>query len=94
MDLLRRGFIMIEKIKKYIKTHKKDVITFILTNRLFLFFVLIALFETQLIKVMTLGSTSLSLKTLFFDFAVALLFGAFGYLFKVEKQYKYFDLHR
>ena len=83
---------MIEKIKKYIKTHKKDVITFILTNRLFLFFVLIALFETQLIKVMTLGSTSLSLKTLFFDFAVALLFGAFGYLFKVEKQYKYFEI--
>ena len=82
---------MINKIKDYIKKNKKGAITFILTNRLFISFILLTVIATSLLKVLTLGGQAFSLKTMFFDVAVAIIFAAFGYVFKPKKQYKYFQ---
>ena len=82
---------MINKIKEYISRNKKGVITFILTNRLFISFIILTVVATSLLKVLTLGNQSFSLKTMFFDVAVAIIFAAFGYIFKPKKQYKYFQ---
>ena len=81
---------MKDKIKTFYKKHKKSFITFALTNRLFLWFVVLWVIEAFLIKSLTIGITSLCIKSTFFDIAVALLFGSLGYLFKPNKQYKYF----
>lgn len=82
---------MKEKFIKFLNKHKRSFITFALTNRQFLAFILLLLIETSLLELSTLGFGTWGLKSLFFDFAIIVLLGSIGYLFKPRKQYIYFQ---
>ena len=82
---------MKKKFLKFINKHRKSFITFALTNRQFLAFVVLASLETILLSLCTIGFSPLSLLSAFFDFSVVLLLGSVGYLFKPKKQYMYFQ---
>ena len=82
---------MFLKLKNFIKKNKNSFVTFALTNRQFIAFVLLVVIETTVLRMLTLGFSTWSLKPIFFDFAVAVLLGSVGYLFKPDKQYRYFN---
>ncbi len=79
---------MKEKIRKFLNKHQKAFITFILTNRQFLSFIGLMLLETIILVANTVGW---SWPAVFFDFAVIIILGSVGYLFKPKKQYIYFQ---
>lgn len=82
---------MFKKVKTFINKNKKRLYKFISTNRQFLSFIVLMCIETSLLVILTLGFKYWGIKTLFFDFAVSMLLGCFGYLFKPKKQYAYFQ---
>lgn len=82
---------MLKKIKKFINKHKKSFISFALTNRQFMAFVVLAVIETSMLSILTLGIKSWGMQSLLFDFAVIVLIGSLGYLFKPRNQYRYFQ---
>lgn len=82
---------MLEKIKKYLKKHKKSFYKFVATNRQFMSFIILLVIETTLLVMTTLGVKTWGFRTMFFDFAVIFLLGSIGYLFKPKKQYIYFQ---
>ena len=59
------------------------------TNILFMTFVLTSLINSYLIRFFTVKNY-FNLKPIVADFAVILIIGAFGYLFKPKNQYNYF----
>lgn len=81
---------MKEKVTKFINKHKKQFITFALTNRLFMSFVVLLTIETAVMSLCTLGPGTWSLESVFFDLSVIIILGSLGYLFKPKKQYRYF----
>ncbi len=83
---------MTKNLKNIFNKNKKSFITFILTNRLFMSFVLILTLETSLLSILTGGIESFGFEPLFFNFAIIVLIGALGYLFKPKKQYRYFQI--
>ena len=76
-------------IKKLFKKSRKKVTEYISTNRLFLSFVILILVQTIFIRYVTLGNIW-DFHPLFMDFALILLIGAIGYLFKPKRQFAYF----
>lgn len=76
---------------KKINKHKKELYKFISTNKQFLSFVALLTAETSLLVILTLGKEVWGIKTLCFDFAINILLGCFGYLFKPKRQYTYFQ---
>lgn len=82
---------MKNKITNFIKKHKKNFITFALTNRQFMAFIILSIIETSILGLLTLGPGVWGFKALFFDFSVIVLLGSIGYLFKPKKQYIYFQ---
>lgn len=79
------------KAKNFLNKYKKSFMTFTLTNRLFMSFVVLMLLETMTLSIATLGFSSWSIKSVTFDLAVIILLGSIGYLFKPKNQYKYFQ---
>ena len=82
---------MLKKLKTFINKYKKNLYKFISTNRQFFSFVLLLNIETSLLVILTIGIKSWNIKTLCFDFAVSVLLGSLGYIFKPKKQYAYFQ---
>ncbi len=82
---------MKNKITNFLKKHKKNFITFALTNRQFMAFIILSVIETSILGLLTLGPGVWGFKALFFDFSVIVLLGSIGYLFKPKKQYVYFQ---
>lgn len=82
---------MKDKIIDFIIKHKKNFITFALTNRQFMAFIILLVLETSLLGFLTLGPNTWGFKGIFFDFSVIVLLGSIGYLFKPKNQYKYFQ---
>ena len=78
---------MKEKMLKF----KNNIIKYISFNRLFLSYVILAMIETILIRNFTLRNT-FAFKPFICDLAMVVMIGAFGYLFKPRKQFKYFFL--
>lgn len=82
---------MKEKVIKLLNKLQNMFITFILTNRQFLAFIIIMMCETCVLEISTLGIGTWGFKTLFFDLAVITILGSFGYLLRPKKQYVYFQ---
>lgn len=82
---------MLKKVITFINKYRKKLYKFISTNRQFLSFIVLITMETSLLVILTLGFKTWGLKTLFFDFAISILIGCFGYLFKPKKQYTFFQ---
>lgn len=75
-------------MKKVKKIYRK-FIEYIITNRLFISYVIIALLGTCLLRKITLGHVS-SLYPLITDLGLILIIGSFGYFIKPKNQFKYF----
>lgn len=72
-----------------LKNLKKTIIKYCSTNRLFLTFVLFNVIEGILLRYYTVGN-AFSFSPLMCDLAMSFVIGAFGYLFKVKRQFLYF----
>ena len=73
------------KIKKFYK----KVCSYILTNRLFLSYVLISFIGCILVKQFTIGN-GLGIRSVIVELGLILVLGSFGYLIKPKNQYKYY----
>ncbi len=82
---------MKDKIFGFISKYKNNFITFALTNRQFMAFIVLLVVETSLLGLLTLGPGVWGIQSLFFDFSVIVLLGSIGYLFKPKNQYAYFQ---
>lgn len=78
-----------EKSINFFKNVKQWSKTYISTNILFMTFVITSLINSYLIRFFTVKNY-FNLKPIVADFAVILIIGAFGYLFKPKHQFKYF----
>ena len=72
----------------YKKTTKK-IVEYIITNRLFISYVVLSLIATICVRAFTIGS-ALKLKPFLTDLGFILVIGGFGYFVKPQKQFKYF----
>lgn len=80
---------MKEKIINILKLIRKNTVEYIITNRLFLSYVLLALLATMLVRKYTIGSFW-SFKPIITDLGLILLIGAVGYFCKTKNRFKYY----
>ena len=71
------------------KKIKQRVVEYIATNRLFISFVLLSFVMTVLVRNYTIGNPW-DYKPIIVDLALILIIGAFGYLFRPQKQFNYY----
>ena len=76
------------KMLSMYKKVKKNTISYIKHNRLFLSFVILTFINVFLLRYLTVGNWY-NEKTFFIDLAVGIFFGSFAYLIKPNKQYNY-----
>ena len=77
------------KVNKIIKSIAKFLKKYASTNILFLSYVILSVLVGFSLRWATIGNKYI-FKPIFCDIAVALLIGAFGYLFKPKYQFRYF----
>ena len=77
------------KVNKIIKSIAKFLKKYASTNILFLSYVILSVLVGLSLRWATIGNKYI-FKPIFCDIAVALLIGAFGYLFKPKYQFRYF----
>lgn len=80
---------MKEKISNLLKNIRKNITEYIITNRLFISYVLLALICTMCVRKFTIDSL-FALKPLITDLGLILIIGAFGYFVKPKNQFKYY----
>ncbi|MFR5857366.1 MAG: LTA synthase family protein [Bacilli bacterium] len=80
---------MKEKVKKTYKTIRKSIVEYIITNRLFISYVILAIIGTMFLRYFTLG-TFFYFKSFITDLAVILIIGGLGYFVKPKNQFKYY----
>lgn len=80
---------MKEKIKQIYLNIMKHLISYVTTNRLFLFFVISSLVSCIFARYYTIGNL-FDLKPLIVELAMILIIGSFGYLIKGKNQFYYF----
>ncbi len=80
---------MKDNIKNTFKKARKNVVEYIITNRLFISYVILSLIATICVRKFTIG-TAFKFKPLITDLGFILLIGSFGYLIKPKNQFKYF----
>ena len=80
---------MKEKIVKFFRKTKKNIVEYVITNRLFLSYVILAVFSTMFVRKFTIGSFW-GFKPFITDLGIILLIGSFGYLLKPKNQFKYY----
>jgi len=81
----RKAVIMKSKI-----SHIKDLfISFVKYNRQFCSFVVLSLMCTTMIRALTIGN-AFAWQPILIDFALILIMGAFGFLYRPQKQFNYF----
>lgn len=76
-------------MKEFIKKCRKSIISYFMTNKLFISYVVLALIGTIIARFFSFGHTFF-LKAHATDLALILLIGLFGYLFKPKNRYKYY----
>ncbi len=77
-------------MKKVKKAYKK-LIEYIITNRLFLSYVVLSLIATIIVRRLTIGSSP-NLYASMTDLGIIILIGALGYFIKPKKQFRYYFL--
>lgn len=77
------------KMKKWIKDLKKKASKYVMTNKLFITYLLFSLAGCIIVRNVTIN-TPLTLKPLCTEIGMILLIGSFGYFIKPKNQYKYF----
>lgn len=80
---------MKEKVVHLAKKVKKNIVEYVITNRLFLSYVVLSIISTMLVRKFTIG-TFFALKPFLTDLGLILILGALGYLVKPQNQFKYF----
>ena len=80
---------MKEKPKAVLKKIRKNIVEYIITNRLFISYVILSLIGTVLVRNFTI-SKLWTIKPLIVDLAWILIIGALGYFVKPKNQFKYF----
>lgn len=80
---------MKDKTKTTLKKFRKSVVEYIITNRLFLSYVILSLIGTMLLRHFTLNKLW-SFKPFIVDLAWILIIGALGYFVKPKNQFNYF----
>lgn len=78
-----------KKIKNILKKFNRKILEYIVTNRLFLSYVIIALLGTFLLRINTIGHAN-KIFPLFTDLGMILLLGSFGYFIKGKNQFNYY----
>lgn len=76
-------------MKKKINKIKENIIKYVITNRLFLSYVILSLLSAILVRKFTVGGTG-SFAPFITDLGEILLFGSLGYLVKPKNQFKYY----
>jgi len=77
------------KTKTTLRRYRKAVVEYIITNRLFLSYVILSIIGTILVRNFTIDKMW-SFKPLIVDLALILIIGALGYFVKPKNQFKYF----
>lgn len=77
------------KIKALYENIVKQMISFVTTNRLFIFFVISSLISCMFLREYTIGNP-FDIKPFIVDLAMILIIGSFGYLIKGKNQFYYF----
>ena len=80
---------MKKDFSKTLKNVKKNVVEYVLTNRLFISYCILALIATICIRKFTINSV-FRFKPLITDLGLILLIGSFGYFVKPKNQFKYY----
>ena len=80
---------MNKKVGAVLKKTYRKMTSYISTNRLFLTYVLFALIETVIIRNSTIRNVW-DYKPFICDLALIVIIGAFGYLMKPKKRFRYF----
>lgn len=80
---------MKDKPKDTLKKIRKSVIEYVITNRLFISYVILSVIGTMLVRNFTIGKLW-TFKPLIVDIAWILIIGALGYFVKPKNQFKYF----
>ncbi len=80
---------MKKNAKKTFKKVKKNIIEYIITNRLFLSYVILSLIATICVRGFTVGK-AFSIYPIITDLGLILLIGSLGYLIKPKNQFKYY----
>lgn len=82
---------MKEKVINNFKVIRKNVVEYVVTNRLFISYVIIALLATMFVRKFTVG-TFWSFKPMITDLGMILIIGGLGYFIKPKNQFKYYFL--
>lgn len=77
------------KFKIWLKNLKKKTSKYVMTNKLFITYLLFSLAGCIIVRNVTIN-TPFTLKPLFTEIGMILLIGSFGYFIKPKNQYKYF----
>ena len=80
---------MKKKVLNCLRAIRKNVVEYIITNRLFISYVIFALIGTMLVRKFTIG-TFFSFKPFITDLGIVLIVGGFGYFIKPKNQFKYY----
>ncbi len=80
---------MKNKTLNYLHKKKKDIIEYIISNRLFLSYVLLSIISVTLVRWLTIKNVW-AFKPFVTDLGVILIIGALGYFIKPRNQFKYY----
>ena len=80
---------MKNKIFECLRTIRKNIVEYIITNRLFLSYVILSIIGTLLVRKFTIGSF-FSLKPFITDLGIILVVGGLGYFVKPKNQFIYY----
>lgn len=80
---------MKDKIFDFLKKIRKTIIEYIITNRLFISYVILALIATICVRGFTIGS-AFDFEPMITDIGLILILGAIGYFIKPKNQFKYY----
>ena len=80
---------MKKKVLNCLRAIRKNVVEYIITNRLFISYVILALLGTMLVRKFTVGSF-FSFKPFITDLGIILIVGGLGYFVKPKNQFKYY----
>ena len=80
---------MNDNMKNTFKKVRKNIVEYIITNRLFISYVILSLIATICVRKFTIGS-AFKFKPLVTDLGFILLIGSLGYLIKPKNQFKYY----
>ena len=80
---------MKKRISAFIKKNRKRVISYFVTNKLFIIFVLLSMIETVILRANTIKNV-LDYRPFICDLALIIIVGSFAFLIKPNKRYKYY----